>query len=85
MEYKFSACKRPLLKDFIRDFINQMNLAQINVEILLMVDCCFSYQLLCSIDYSNLYDSDNFLRDNDKLKVMSVVVTPDSKYIIKCC
>lgn len=86
MEYKFSNFKRPYLKDFIRDFFN--NLDDTNnkeVEFQLVCETVFEYKNVCKLNIYDLPYGSKFFEDNSHLKVMSVIVTPDKKYTIKCC
>ena len=80
MEFKFNGRKKPLLKNVMKYFFEQMDLTDIDLRVL-FYGRKFSFVL--EIDYFNLDNADNFLRDNDKLKVMSIEVE-DNKYTINC-
>lgn len=83
MEYKFSRFKRPYLKDFFRDFFDNMDKdTSINFEIL--NENFFDCKVVCKL---NSYDIsfEDFFKCNPHLKVISVTVKPDNSYIIKCC
>ena len=81
MEFKFNCRKRPVLKTVMKYFFDQMDLTEIDLRVL-VYGRKLSYIL--EIDYFNLDNADNFLRDNDKLKVMSIEVE-DNNYTINCC
>lgn len=86
MEYKFSYFKRPYLKDFIRDFFNDLDTTNDKeIEFQLVCETVFDYKRVCILNtYDMAYDS-KFFEQNSHLKVISVIVSPDNKYTIKCC
>lgn len=82
MEYKFSSFKRPYLKDFVRDFFDNMDTDK-NIEFEILDGDFFDRKVVCKL---NSYDIsfEDFFKCNSHLKVISVTVKPDNTYIIKC-